>query len=106
MEKRITVNKREIYILPLHSSLIIYEEVTRNLEKNSLSFLMLCEGNDKRSHKEKKKTQFLEIKLLLKEKKKSQRTAKYIGLLNFFTKTITYSESNFNFTSLNYLCAL
>lgn len=69
MEKRITVNKREIYILPLHSSLIIYEEVTRNLEKNSLSFLMLCEGNDKRSHKEKKKTQFLEIKLLLKEKK-------------------------------------
>lgn len=70
MEKRITVNKREIYILPLHSSLIIYEEVTRNLEKNSLSFLMLCEGNDKRSHKEKKKNSVFGNKAASEGKKK------------------------------------
>ena len=57
-------SKTEIYVLFLHSSLVIYEEVTKSPEKNDLICLMLCVGYDKRSYKEKKKTHFLEIRFL------------------------------------------
>lgn len=66
-------SKTEIYMLFLHSSLVIYEEVTESLEKNDLICLMLCVGYDKRSYKEKNSvfgSRFFGNRVLLNNNKK------------------------------------
>lgn len=66
-------SKTEIYVLFLHSSLVIYERVTKSLEKNDLICLMLCVGYDKRSYKEKNSvfgSQFFGNRVLLNNNNK------------------------------------
>ena len=54
------------------------------------------------------KTSVLENKAASKQQPKMNQVNSQVKhiFLNFFIKTITYLESNCNFTSLNYLCAL
>lgn len=53
------------------------------------------------------KTSVWENKAASKQPKMNQVNSRFKHIfLNFFIKTITYLESNCNFTSLNYLCAL
>lgn len=104
MVKRIT----EIYVLFLQNCLI-FEEAIRSLEKDKLhlSYLMLCVNC-----KKKKKTliqwkndSFFGKKTALQQKKMSPEMSNQIkqDFLNFLSRTITYLESNFDFTNLHSL---
>ncbi|XP_058409245.1 uncharacterized protein LOC131412973 [Diceros bicornis minor] len=100
----------EIYMLFLQNCLMVFEEAIRSLEKDKLSapelFDIMCKLRQKLIQR--KNDSFFGKKTALELKKTSPEKGNQIkqDFLNFFTRTITFLESNFDFTNSNYLCAL
>nr|XP_012606182.1 uncharacterized protein LOC105863530 isoform X1 [Microcebus murinus] len=100
----------EIYMLFIQNCLMIFEEAVRSLEKDKLTAPELFDVMSKLRQKltQRRNESFFGKKTALELKKMSPEKGNQVkqDFLNFFTRTITFLESNFDFTSSNYLCAL